>query len=65
MESWKKITYVVAIFMFLVETRPLEPYLTAYLTGPNGKISLSEVPSIFFKFLFYEKYFINKNSSFF
>ncbi|CAH1720412.1 thiamine transporter 1-like isoform X3 [Aphis gossypii] len=42
MESWKKITYVVAIFMFLVETRPLEPYLTAYLTGPNGKISLSE-----------------------
>lgn len=43
MESWKKITYVVAIFMFLVEIRPLEPYLTAYLTGPNGKISLSEV----------------------
>ncbi|XP_060835008.1 thiamine transporter 1-like isoform X1 [Rhopalosiphum padi] len=42
MENWKKITYVVAIFMFLVEIRPLEPYLTAYLTGPNGNISLSE-----------------------
>ncbi|XP_022169843.1 thiamine transporter 1-like [Myzus persicae] len=43
MESWRKITYVVAIFMFLIQIRPLEPYLTAYLTGPNGKISLSEV----------------------
>jgi len=43
MESWKKISYVVAIFMFLVEIRPLEPYLTAYLTGPDGNISLSEV----------------------
>ncbi|XP_060877297.1 thiamine transporter 1-like [Metopolophium dirhodum] len=43
MESWKKITYVVAIFMFLIQIRPLEPYLTAYLTGPNGNISLSEV----------------------
>ncbi|KAL4144143.1 hypothetical protein QTP88_006369 [Uroleucon formosanum] len=43
MESWKKITYVVAIFMFLIQIRPLEPYLTAYLTGPNGNTSLSEV----------------------
>jgi len=54
MESWKKVTYVVAIFMFLVQIRPLEPYLTAYLTGPNGKISLSEVyyRSIIFNFGF-------------
>jgi len=43
MESWKKISYVVGVFMFLIQIRPLEPYLTAYLTGPNGNISLSEV----------------------
>ncbi|CAH1720414.1 unnamed protein product [Aphis gossypii] len=43
MESWKIITYNVAICMFFFEIRPLETYLTAYLTGPDGNISLSEV----------------------
>lgn len=43
MESWKIITYNVAICMFFFEIRPLETYLTAYLTGPDGNVSLSEV----------------------
>lgn len=43
MESSIKVTYMIAIFMFFIEVRPLQPYLTAYLTGPNGNVSLSEV----------------------
>lgn len=43
MESWKIITYNVAVFMFFFEIRPLDTYLTAYLTGPDGNVSLSEV----------------------
>ncbi|XP_022169851.1 thiamine transporter 2-like isoform X3 [Myzus persicae] len=43
MESWKIITFNVAVYMFLFEIRPLETYLTAYLTGPDGNVSLSEV----------------------
>lgn len=43
MESWKKVSYTVCVFMFLSHTCPLNPYITAYLTGPNGNISLSEV----------------------
>lgn len=43
MENWKLITYNVAVFMFFFEIRPLETYLTAYLTGPDGNVSLSEV----------------------
>ncbi|VVC41677.1 Hypothetical protein CINCED_3A003817 [Cinara cedri] len=42
MERWKKITYIVALYMFLTQSRPLEPFMTAYLTS-NGDISLSEV----------------------
>ncbi|XP_060853749.1 folate transporter 1-like isoform X2 [Rhopalosiphum padi] len=43
MESWKTITYNVAVYMFFFEIRPLETYLTAYLTGPDGNVSLSEL----------------------
>lgn len=32
--------------MFLIQLRPLEPYMTAYLTGPNGNVSLYEVSII-------------------
>lgn len=46
MESWKIITYNVAVYVFLFEIRPLETYLTAYLTGPDGNVSLSEVTII-------------------
>lgn len=43
MERWKNITYTVVIYMFLIELRPLEPFMTAYQTGPDGNISLFEV----------------------
>ncbi|XP_025193682.1 thiamine transporter 2-like isoform X2 [Melanaphis sacchari] len=43
MEKWKIITYNVAVFMFFYGLRPLDTYLTSYLTGPDGNISLSEV----------------------
>lgn len=43
MEKWQKMTFMVAFYMFLIEIRPLEPFMTAYLTGPDGNISLSEV----------------------
>jgi len=47
MESWKIITYNVAVYMFFFEIRPLDTYLTAYLTGPDGNVSLSEVLLLF------------------
>jgi len=53
MESWKIITYNVAVFMFLFEVRPLETYLTAYLTGPDGNVSLSEVTIIIYLYITY------------
>jgi len=43
MEHWKRTAYKVAIFMFLFGIKPLGSYLTAYLTGPDGNVSLSEV----------------------
>ncbi|KAF0753591.1 folate transporter 1-like isoform X2 [Aphis craccivora] len=46
MESWKIITYNVAVYMFFFEIRPLDTYLTAYLTGPDGNVSLSEIYEI-------------------
>jgi len=53
MESWKIITYNVAVYMFLFEVRPLETYLTAYLTGPDGNVSLSEVTFIIYLYYLY------------
>lgn len=43
MEKWKKMSYLVAVYLFFIELRPLEPYLTAYLIGPDGSLSLYEV----------------------
>lgn len=43
MERWKNITCMVIIYTFLIELRPLEPFITAYQTGPDGNISLFEV----------------------
>lgn len=53
MESWKIITYNVAVYMFLFEVRPLETYLTAYLTGPDGNVSLSEVTILLLIYITY------------
>ncbi|XP_026812981.1 folate transporter 1-like isoform X2 [Rhopalosiphum maidis] len=43
MKIWKKTTYMVAIYLFLLEFRPLEPFMTAYLIGPDANLSLKEV----------------------
>jgi len=50
-EKEQKITFMVAVFMFLSEMRPFEPYRSAYLTGPDGNISLSEVIIIIISFI--------------
>ncbi|XP_060835087.1 thiamine transporter 1-like [Rhopalosiphum padi] len=34
---------MVAIYLFLLELRPLEPFMTAYLIGPDANLSLNEV----------------------
>lgn len=52
MKRWKKITYMVAIYKLLVELRPLDPYLTAFLTGPSGKVSLTEVITITYLYMY-------------
>jgi len=43
MKKWEKTTYMVAIYLFLLELRPLEPFMTAYLIGPDADLSLTEV----------------------
>lgn len=43
MRKWKKTTYMVAIYLFLLELRPLEPFMTAYLIGPDANLTLNEV----------------------
>lgn len=43
MERWKKITNMAAVYIFLIQCRPLEPFGTAYLTGPDVNVSLLEV----------------------
>lgn len=52
MEKWKKTSYMVAVYLFFIEVRPLEPYLTSYLIGPNGNLSLEEVIMICISHLF-------------
>lgn len=43
MEGWKKVTYMVAFYMFVIELQPLEPFMTAYQIGPDVNVSISEV----------------------
>jgi len=45
-DSWNEISYTVYIFMFLTHVYPLNPYITAYLIGPDGNISLPEITII-------------------
>lgn len=46
MKKWKTTTYMVAIYLFLLELRPLEPFTTAYLLGPDANLSLNEVINV-------------------
>lgn len=43
MEQWKIVTAMVAVFAFSLEIRPLDSYLTAFLTSPNVNATLEEV----------------------
>ncbi|CAH1720416.1 unnamed protein product [Aphis gossypii] len=43
MQKWKKTTYMMAIYLFLLELRPLDPFTTAYLLGPDANLSLNEI----------------------
>ncbi|XP_050424522.1 thiamine transporter 1-like [Adelges cooleyi] len=46
MEEWKKITLMTTVLAFLLEIRPLDPFLTAYLTGPDVNVPLDEVAEV-------------------
>ncbi|XP_022169842.1 thiamine transporter 1-like [Myzus persicae] len=46
MKKWVKTSYMVAIYLFLLELRPLEPFMTAYLIGPDADLSLNEVSTV-------------------
>lgn len=47
MDHWKFITVMVTVFTFTVEIRPMDSFLTAYLTGPSVNVSLNEVSNVF------------------
>uniref|UniRef100_A0A2H8TUS6 Folate transporter 1 n=1 Tax=Melanaphis sacchari TaxID=742174 RepID=A0A2H8TUS6_9HEMI len=47
MDHWKFITVMVTVFTFTVEIRPMDSFLTAYLTGPSVNVSLNEVSDVF------------------
>ncbi|XP_025208659.1 thiamine transporter 1-like [Melanaphis sacchari] len=57
MEKWKKTTYMVAIYLFLIDLRPLEPFMTAYLIGPDASLSLDEVATAIEYFKIYGSLF--------
>lgn len=46
MDHWKFITVMVTVFTFTVEIRPMDSFLTAYLTGPIVNVSLNEVSNV-------------------
>ncbi|XP_022181646.1 thiamine transporter 2-like isoform X2 [Myzus persicae] len=47
MDHWKFITVMVTVFTFTVEIRPMDSFLTAYLTGPSVNATLNEVSNVF------------------
>lgn len=46
MDHWKFITVMVTVFTFMVEIRPMDSFLTAYLTGPSVNATLDEVSDV-------------------
>ncbi|VVC26728.1 Reduced folate carrier,Major facilitator superfamily domain [Cinara cedri] len=44
MENWKKITFFVAVFAFVREFRPIEPFYAAYMTSPYINCTVEQVP---------------------
>lgn len=45
-ELWKRVTAMVTVIVFSVQIRPMESFLTAYLTGPRVHVSLDEVSNV-------------------
>jgi len=43
MESWKKITFLVGVFAFVRELRPIEPFYAAYMTSPYINCTVEQV----------------------
>ncbi|XP_050424523.1 thiamine transporter 1-like [Adelges cooleyi] len=43
MEEWKKIALMTASFAFVQQIRPLDPFLSEYLTGADVNVTLNEV----------------------
>lgn len=43
MHTWKTIIALVVVFAFGIEFRPLDPFMTTYLTGPRVNITVSQV----------------------
>jgi len=46
MDQWKFVTAAVTVFAFSLEIRPMDSFLTAYLTGPEVNATLDEVKII-------------------
>lgn len=50
MESWKKITFLVGVFAFAREFRPIEPFYAAYMTSPYINCTVDQV-CIYYKLI--------------
>ncbi|XP_039597298.1 solute carrier family 19 member 3b [Polypterus senegalus] len=48
MSNWKSLTAVLCLFGFLINCRPLEPFLTAYLVGPYKNATEQQVINVLF-----------------
>ncbi|XP_028649133.1 solute carrier family 19 member 3b [Erpetoichthys calabaricus] len=48
MSNWKSLTAVLCLFGFLINCRPLEPFLTAYLVGPYKNATQQQVINVLF-----------------
>lgn len=58
MENWKKITICVAVFAFVREFRPIEPFYAAYMTSPLINCTVEQVMSIRFSYYNYNVYIL-------
>lgn len=43
MEPWKRVTGMVTVIAFAIQIRPMDSFLTVYLTGPRVGVTLDEV----------------------
>jgi len=43
MDNWKKISFLVGVFAFIREFRPIEPFYAAYMTSPYINCTVEQV----------------------